>query len=183
MRILLAQNSLYFPAHGGGDKSNRLLMEALAARGHACWAVARIPVFGKDEPQRYLTALAARGVSVELGPGVVSFRRAGVDVDVVTGGSLRAHFERRVESFRPEVILASTDDPAQLLLEAALRTNARVVYLARATLAVPFGPDCAFPSDVKTSRLRSVSRVVGVSRYVADYFRKYAGIDAVHVPI
>ena len=28
MRILLAQNSLYYPAHGGGDKSNRLLMEA-----------------------------------------------------------------------------------------------------------------------------------------------------------
>ena len=33
MRILLAQNSLYYPAHGGGDKSNRLLVEALAARG------------------------------------------------------------------------------------------------------------------------------------------------------
>ena len=41
MRILLAQNSLYYPAHGGGDKSNRLLMEALAARGHACRVVAR----------------------------------------------------------------------------------------------------------------------------------------------
>ena len=25
MRILLAQNSRYYPAHGGGDKSNRLL--------------------------------------------------------------------------------------------------------------------------------------------------------------
>ena len=36
MRILLAQNSLYYPAHGGGDKSNRLLLEALAARGHVC---------------------------------------------------------------------------------------------------------------------------------------------------
>ncbi|HXS97225.1 MAG TPA: hypothetical protein VN736_21660 [Candidatus Limnocylindrales bacterium] len=30
MRILLAQNSLYYPAHGGGDKSNRLLIAALA---------------------------------------------------------------------------------------------------------------------------------------------------------
>jgi len=42
MRILLAQNSLYYPAHGGGDKSNRLLVEALAARGHVCRVVARI---------------------------------------------------------------------------------------------------------------------------------------------
>src|SRR5687768_1658370 len=34
MRILLAHNSLYYPSYGGGDKSNRLLVEALAARGH-----------------------------------------------------------------------------------------------------------------------------------------------------
>ena len=33
MRILLAHNSLYYPSLGGGDKSNRLLMEALAAQG------------------------------------------------------------------------------------------------------------------------------------------------------
>ena len=31
MRILLAHNSTYFPASGGGDKSNRLLMEALVS--------------------------------------------------------------------------------------------------------------------------------------------------------
>ena len=78
----------------------------------------------------------------------------------------------------------STDDPAQLLLEVALRNaDARVVYLARATLAVPFGPDCAFPSEAKTERIRACDAVVGVSQYVADYIRKYAGIDAVHVPI
>ena len=39
IRILLAHNSLYFPSHGGGDKSNRLLMEALAARGNAAEAL------------------------------------------------------------------------------------------------------------------------------------------------
>ena len=70
------------------------------------------------------------------------------------------------------MILASTDDPAQVLLEAALRVEgARVVYLARATLAVPFGPDCAFPSEAKTARIRAAAAVVGVSQYVADYVR------------
>ena len=63
MRILLAQNSLYYPAHGGGDKSNRLLVEALAARGHECRVVARISVFGEAEHTQYLAALAARGVT------------------------------------------------------------------------------------------------------------------------
>ena len=109
------------------------------------------------------------------------FGRKGVDVHVVTTGNLRAYFERQFEEFRPDVTLASTDDPTQVLLEVALR--GRVVYLARATLAVPFGPDCAFPSEAKTERLRRADRVVGVSQYVADYCRKYAGIDAVHVPI
>ena len=115
---------------------------------------------------------------------MVVFERAAVEVHVVTNANLRAHFAAQAEAFAPDVILVSTDDPAQLLLEVALRNaTARVVYLARATLAVPFGPDCAFPSEAKTERIRACDAVVGVSRYVADYIRKYAAIDAVHVPI
>ncbi len=184
MRILLAQNSLYYPAHGGGDKSNRLLIEALAAHGHECRAVARTSVFGEAEHHLYLAQLAARGVEPRsTAAGVVEFGRHGVDVRVVTNAGLRACFANQIEDFRPDVILASTDDPAQLLLETALRSEARVVYLVRATLAVPFGPDCAFPSEAKTARIRAADRVVGVSRYVADYIRRYAAIEAVHVPI
>ena len=63
MRILLAQNSLYYPAHGGGDKSNRLLVEALAARGHECRVVARIPVFGEAEQAQYLGSCGLGGRS------------------------------------------------------------------------------------------------------------------------
>ncbi len=59
MRILLAQNALYFPAHGGGDKSNRLLMEALAARGHEMRVVARTGALTADE---YRARLNERGV-------------------------------------------------------------------------------------------------------------------------
>ncbi|MBS1855859.1 MAG: glycosyltransferase [Acidobacteria bacterium] len=184
MKILLAQNSLYYPAHGGGDKSNRLLLEALAALGHACRVVARISVFGEKEHARYLDELAARGVAVEGSDGgVVRFTRHGVGAAIATRGNLRATFAAAIDEFGPDAILASTDDPAQLLLEVALRSSARVVYLVRATLAVPFGPDCAFPSEAKTARLRAADAVVGVSRYVADYVRKHAGIDAVHVPI
>jgi surfactin synthase thioesterase subunit/glycosyltransferase involved in cell wall biosynthesis len=183
MRILLAQNSLYYPAHGGGDKSNRLLMEALAARGHACRAVARISVFGEREGQCYAAELEKRGVRFDCGSdGVIRFPLAGVDVHVATRANLRAYFTAQAEAFRPDVIIASTDDPAQLLLEPALRA-APVVYLARAPLALPFGPDCAFPSEAKTRRVRAARAVVGVSQYVADYISKHSGIPAVHVPI
>jgi surfactin synthase thioesterase subunit/glycosyltransferase involved in cell wall biosynthesis len=184
MRILLAQNALYYPSHGGGDTSNRLLVEALAARGHRCRVVARIPVFGQAGQERYLARLAGLGVCPRAEAGVVSFERAGVEIGVVTNASPRAWFAAQAEEFQPEVVLTSTDDPAQLLLDAALRVEgARVVYLARATLAVPFGPDCAFPSQAKTARIRAAAAVVGVSRYVADYIRTHAAIEAVHVPI
>src|SRR5579883_2505819 len=185
MHILLAQNSLYFPAHGGGDKSNRLLIEALAARGHECRVVARVSTLGPQQHEQYMAELAARNVQACVSEqGVVSFELGKVRVNVVTGDNPRKYFAAQTAAFKPDVILVSTDDPAQLLLEAALRDpRAHVVYLARATLAVPFGPDCAFPSESKTERLRAAARVVGVSRYVAEYFRRYAGIDAVHVPI
>src|SRR5438034_9033230 len=155
MRILLAQNSLYYPSHGGGDKSNRLLLEALAARGHECRAVARISVFGEAEHARYLELLRERGIDSPTTDGrVVAFERNGVDVRVVTNTNMRAFFVEQLAAFEPDVILASTDDPAQILLEAALaHQRARVVYLARATLALPFGPNCAFPNEAKTERI------------------------------
>ena len=78
------------------------------------------------------------------------FRRAGVEAHVVTHHPhLRAYFSAQIAAFEPQVILTSTDDPAQLLLEVSVRADARTVYLARATLAAPFGPDCAFPSAAK----------------------------------
>src|ERR1700691_3507176 len=185
MRILLAQNSLYYPAHGGGDKSNRLLMEALAARGHTCLAVARISRFGPSEHAQYLSDLAARGVSsVASDPGVVVFHHAGVEARVVTSHpNLRAYFSAQISGFEPDIVLTSTDDPAQLLLEASLRANALTVYLARATLPLPFGPDSAFPSEAKTGILRQTAAVVAVSHYVAEYTDKWSGIPAVYAPI
>ncbi len=115
--------------------------------------------------------------------GAENFERNGVNVRAAPDNRLRAEFAAEAAAFHPDVILASTDDPAQILLEPALQSGARVIYLVRATLPVPFGPDSAFPSEAQTARIRRADAVVGVSQYVADYVRRYAGIDAVHVPI
>jgi len=185
MRILLAQNALYYPAYGGGDRSNRLLMEALAAHGHECRVVSRISRFGAAGHDQYLRDLAARAVypSSDEG-GIVVFHHSGVEAHVVTHHpNLRAYFSDQIAAFAPEVILNSTDDPAQVLLEVSLRANAHTVFLARAPLALPFGPDSAFPGTAKTEVLRQADAVAGVSQYVADYIRRWSGIPAVHVPI
>ncbi|MGH9612058.1 MAG: hypothetical protein ACRD4P_03145, partial [Bryobacteraceae bacterium] len=64
MRILLAQNSLYYPSHGGGDKSNRLLMEALGAHRHECRVVARAARFSEEAHRQLLDDLHARGSEI-----------------------------------------------------------------------------------------------------------------------
>ncbi len=185
LRILLAHNSLYYPAYGGGDKSNRLLMEALAARGHAVRAVARVEKFGAEGEARLLEQLNARGVSPELLDGVARFTLNGVDVHTLASNpQLRAYFAAQLEAFDPDVIITSTDDPAQLLFETAVKApRARVVHLVRATIAVPFGPDSSHPSDARTAMLRRADAIVGVSEYVARYVRDHGGMPATHVPI
>jgi surfactin synthase thioesterase subunit/glycosyltransferase involved in cell wall biosynthesis len=159
VRILLAHNSPYYPSYGGGDKSNRLLMEALSASGHNVRVVSR--------------------------GAVPRFTHHGVEVFALPlNSNLRPFFSTQVEDFDPDVILTSTDDPAQLLFDIALRApRARVVHLVRATIAVPFGPDSSSPNRAKAETLRGADAIVGVSEYVAAYIRQWGGLDAVHVPI
>jgi surfactin synthase thioesterase subunit/glycosyltransferase involved in cell wall biosynthesis len=185
MRILLAHNSLYYPSFGGGDKSNRLLMEALAARGHDVRVVARIAKFGEQEHAQFLAELEARGLRADVTEGAVRFDFNGVDVRTLTlNPQLRAYFSQQVTQFDPDVIITSTDDPAQLLFDIASRApRARVVYLVRATIAVPFGPDSSSPNRAKTELLRHADGIVGVSEYVAQYVRRWGGLEAIHVPI
>ena len=186
MKILLAHNSLYFPSHGGGDKSNRLLMEALAARGHQVTVVARIESFGPAQEAAFAEQLTSRGITEhERDNGAIVFTRNGVTVHTVTSSpNLRSYFAKKIEEIDPDVIITSTDDPAQLLYDAALKSaRAHIMYLIRATIAVPFGPHSAFPSAPRTDALRQADAVVGVSESVAHYARLWAGLEAIHVPI
>ena len=187
MKILLAHNSTYYPAHGGGDRSNRLLMEALAARGHEVRVFTRTERFGEAEHTRYLGELVRRGQAYKSGgeTGEVQFELGGVDVRVLTSRpELRAAFQRHIDDFAPGIIVTSTDDPGQLLFDLAVKAPlARVVYLVRATIAAPFGPDSSGVNERKTELLRRADGVAGVSHYVAGYVRQWAGIPAVHVPI
>ncbi len=186
MRIILAHNSLYFPSHGGGDKSNRLLMEALAERGHQVRVVTRVENFGDADHDKLLQDLKARGVDADTtDPAAVRIALNGVDVRTLTRSpQLRAYFSRQIAEFDPDIIITSTDDPGQLLYNLAIHApRVRVVYLVRATIAVPFGPDSSMTSVAKTDNLRHADGVVGVSHYVANYVKQWSGIDAIHVPI
>jgi glycosyltransferase involved in cell wall biosynthesis len=187
MRILLAHNSPYYPAFGGGDKSNRLLMESLAARGHSVLVAARVDRFGAPALERLLAELRDRGIVARSDDAACDVRFAlnGVEVRVLAAQPhVRAWFAAQAADFDPDVILCSTDDPAHLMLEPALVSRrAHVVYLVRATVALPFGPDTSFASARKSGILRQADGVVAVSEYVAEYARRWGGLPAVHLPI
>jgi surfactin synthase thioesterase subunit/glycosyltransferase involved in cell wall biosynthesis len=185
MHILLASNAQYFPAYGGGERSNRLLIEALVERHHECMVITRVGSFGEDGAAELMRELECRGIKAESHPEFIHFDLNGVSVTAARNpGNFRGFFIHHKNLFRPDVILASTDDPAQLLLEPALQDeHAVTVYLVRATVALPFGPDAAFRSESKTDLLRQADGIVGVSQYVASYIREHSRIDAVHAPI
>lgn len=186
MRILLAHNSTYFPSTGGGDKSNRLLMEDLAARGHQVRVATRVEGFGPEGHARLMAELRSRGIEPDTSDGVAArFVLHGVDVRTLSlSPHLRPFFQAQIVEFDPDIIVTSTDDPGQLLFDLAVKApRARVVYLVRATIAVPFGPDSSMVSSTKTEMLKRADGVVGVSHYVANYVREWSGLDAVHVPI
>lgn len=186
LRVYLIHNSTYFPGQGGGDKSNRLLMEALVARGHKVRVFTRLESFGAAAAAAHQQSLAQRGIAtVPWGEQGHRYELRGVEVRTVTREQpLGELLQADLREFRPDVILSSTDDPAHLLLEAALASGVgRVVYLVRAPIALPFGPAASSRSQSRTERLKQLNAVVTVSEYVARYCREHGGLDAVHVPI
>jgi surfactin synthase thioesterase subunit/glycosyltransferase involved in cell wall biosynthesis len=184
-RILLVHNSLYYPGAGGGDKSNRLLMEAFAELGHAVQVFTRLESFGPSAHNAYVQELRKRGIAFQEHARGLTFTRNQVNVDVVSRETnLRAALRDSIDSFRPDIIFCSTDDPAHLFFETALRhSSARVVFLVRATIALPFGGDASTLNAERTERLKEADAVLCVSEYVARYCREQGGLDAIHLPI
>jgi len=58
-----------------------------------------------------------------------------------------------------------------------------VIYLVRAIIGLPFGPDSPFVNEAKTATIRRADGVVAVSEQVAEYTRRYGHMDARHFPI
>ncbi|HEV2645636.1 MAG TPA: glycosyltransferase family 4 protein [Acidobacteriaceae bacterium] len=181
---MLAANSGYFPSYGGGNKSDRLLMRALARRGHTCRvAVRAVDTMSRDHTQ-YFESLRERGVSYWVPmDGMVSFNLDGVEVCAATTANIRTIVLAQIREFRPDVVIVSNDPLNVLIMDLPLTKGIRIVYLARATTVLPFGPESVFPSKAKTNAIRRANAVVAVSQYLADYVVEHSGIPAIYRPI
>jgi glycosyltransferase involved in cell wall biosynthesis len=184
MKILLAQATVYYPSYGGANKSNRLLLEALAAKGHECCALTQTMLWPGSR-QEFQRALTERGVNLSGNvPGADVFRLNGVTVQTVWVTPSLRHLWKFIHDMNPDWVLVSSEDPSQTLLSGALKQcSDRVIYLAHTVPALPFGPDSSQVDASKTELLRRASGIVTVSQYFREYLRRWGGLDSTVLPI
>jgi amino acid adenylation domain-containing protein len=180
MRLLLCMSLPWVPAHGGANKCNRRLLEALSARHEAHAVVPALGVPPRSTLPELRSHLSSQGIEVEEGADVDVFRLGGVEVEAVTApGRLRSRLVDRIRELQPDWILVSSEDPSQSLLQAALdEAPERVIYLVHTPAFVPFGPQAFFPSATRARLVARARAVVTVSRATADYLRSHGGIEA-----
>ncbi|HEU4595414.1 MAG TPA: glycosyltransferase family 4 protein [Pyrinomonadaceae bacterium] len=186
MKILLAQNMIYVPTLGGANKANRLLLERLAERGHECRVV--VPATGAkvsvNSRGQFLEELSKRGIASAPAPGADVFSFHGVRVRAVTNSlELRAHVVREVREFEPDWVLVTSEDPEQLMLDAALEASpSRVVYLVHTPLMLPFGPVAFLADERRAEQFRRAAGVITVSEYVREYVRRWGRVESAVIP-
>src|SRR5258706_14115219 len=160
MRILLLQDAVYLPSYGGGNKSNRLLMTELAARGHECTVMCKGPEAG------------------------VRQRVEGVDVETLdlTGERLAATVHVAIHSairrLEPDWVVVS-DDKLHVLLDAALQAAPdRVVLAVHTHMHLPFGPEGRRQNAQQLERFRQARSIIAASGYVHDHLYLHAGLQS-----
>lgn len=164
---------------------NRLLMEELAAMGHVCHAI--VPSSGSQalaDHQAFRSELSRRSIPYDEGAEADTFLFNRVTVHAAREKQrAESLIARLCETLAPDWVLVASEDPGQHLLALTLRQTESVIYLARTTLALPFGPSSALPSRTRTELLRRVHKVIVVSEYLQRYFEEWASISSVLMPI
>ncbi|HEY6790240.1 MAG TPA: glycosyltransferase family 4 protein [Trebonia sp.] len=181
MRIVFAQNMIHLPTHGGANKSNRVLAELLAARGHECHLVAPLSGVMRTSDQDPDTLWDRSGARL-LGrdEATVRYELGGVQVHGVRSPSgLVKRVRTTIAEVRPDWVLVPSDDPGSMVLATALGAAPdRVVYLTHTIQQLPFGPSAFYPSAGGTALVRRAAGTLAVSRAAQRYLHDWAGIRA-----
>jgi len=189
LRLLLAHNGPYVPAHDGANKANRCLMEGLAARGHECIALLHVspPSHPRTTAQFGAEVLRAGGSELVVQDGALTSHLNGVGIRAYEplGGSseqrnlfLRDCLLRTTDRFAPDLIISSCSDSGGTFLRAALDSGRPVVHQARCTAMLGVGP-AAFAVDWEMGALlRRTHKIIANSRYMQRYLRDFANVGS-----
>lgn len=187
MKILLAQNGPYAPAHDGANKANRFLMEGLARRGHACMAVLPVspPTHSRTAADFHAVVQRAGATEIKESPDSLGCTLNGVHICAFspTGSApdrrnqfLRDALRRTIADFQPDVILSSCSDSGGTLLRAALESERPVVHMARCTAMLGVGPGSFTVDWEMDALLRRTHKIIANSRYLQRYLMEWAQV-------
>ncbi|MEA2764339.1 MAG: hypothetical protein QOK07_743 [Gemmatimonadaceae bacterium] len=188
MRLLLLQDAAYFPSYGGGNKANRLLMTALAARGHECVVVCKAVTRGTLTRRPDEVELSARNIDHERdAQGCVRYRYQNVEVQTLdlSSGRFRAEIADTIGQTQCDWVLVS-DDKTHVLLDAALSAApGRVVMAVHTHMHLPFGPEGQRENAHQLASMRETSGIVAASEYIRSYLHRHADLPstALHFPV
>jgi glycosyltransferase involved in cell wall biosynthesis len=185
VKILLLQDQVYLPSLGGGNKSNRLLLEDLASQGHECMAFCPA-LTTRAGPTNYTDLVietAKRGVQVRLSAdGCYSYTYRGVRVELTrlrAKRDIRDRARDTVHRFEPDWILVS-DDKRRILLEAAIKSDpSRVVQVIQTVVHLPFGPLSHRISPRQASFMGQARKLVVISDFARQYIKDHGQLDSV----
>ena len=181
MRILVTFNVPYTRFHGGANRSNKALAEALAARGHDVFALSpALPTPSSISHEQWRDELVSQGLVIASGERADTFDLAAVHVTAVREArDVRACLVAKIREIAPDWVLVSSEDPSQTLLAAALgAAPERVAYMALTPQLFPFGPESLYPGAERADLVRRAELVFCLSTAAADYLREHAGVEA-----
>lgn len=181
LNLVLATNVPYTRFHGGANRSNKALAEALAARGHRISVVTPALSSPPQETlEEWRSARRAEGLELTSTPEGYSFDLNGVSIRAIGDqGRMLPAYADTIARERPDWVLVASEDPSQALLAAALdAAPERVVYLALTPQLFPFGPESLYPGEARAELVRRCRFRLVLSRAAADYVARWAGATA-----
>jgi glycosyltransferase involved in cell wall biosynthesis len=187
MKIVLSTAQLYLSGPGGAERSNRAILEGLAANGHDCTAVA-VARTGGDDGEAFRRDLHARGIAYEKLEGGIGFRLAGVKVRAMKSAlHLPQQLEEVIRGCEPDWVMTTCHDFRNAQLAVAVREVGaeRVMFLSRSTNALPAGPDACDVNPDAARHLAAAACVVCSSRYLAGYASRWIGCrtEVIYPPV
>ena len=185
MKVLLLQDQVYLPSLGGGNKSNRLLLEELASMGHECMAFC--PAFttraGPATHAEFVLEMAGRGIDIRTERnGSYVYTYNSVTVESLVSGSdvaVRKHIRHMMDRFDPDWILVS-DDKHRVLLECAVNASrSKTIQILQTIVHLPFGPLSNRRSSRQARLMGQARRITVISNFIGQYLKQYGNLDSV----
>jgi len=180
MKILLLQSSVYFPSYGGGNKANRLLLEALAARGHQCWSLSKsVDAQTVVDTTSEHTHLSSRGIRQDKQNNVTTYELNRIHVialDTRHEALSETFIKQQYEQIKPDVILVSDDKNGSLLTISLALAPLTTILFIHTNLHLPFGNEATDVCPVRERNYKQCKHIVTATKYTQDYLLKNAGL-------